>query len=77
MDVKTVDVKKQIDNNFPCSVLLSTIEMTSQCSKLCSETAHLRLAVSCGSNLVLNIFADVISMVDRSTDNGKLLSIAN
>ena len=76
MDFKTVNVKKQIDNNLPWSVLLSTIEMTSQCSKLRSETTRLRLVVSCGSeNLVLNIFADVISMVDKSTDHGKLLSI--
>ena len=76
MDFKTVNVKKQIDNNLPWSVLLSTIEMTSQCSKLRSETTRLRLVVNCGSeNLVLNIFGDVISMVDKSTDHGKLLSI--
>ena len=49
-------LKKQIDNNFPWSLSLSTIEMTSKCSKL---------------------FFDVISNVDRGTDNGKLLSIAN
>ena len=49
-------LKKQIDNNFPRSLSLSTIEMTSKCSKL---------------------FFDVISNVDRGTDNGKLLSIAN
>ena len=47
--------------------------MKSQCSKLCSETARLRLLVSCGSNLGLNIFADVISMVDKSTDHGKIV----
>ena len=28
-------------NSFPCSVLLSTIEMTSNCSKLCRETIRL------------------------------------
>ena len=49
-------LKKQIDNNFPRSLSLSTIEMTSKCSKL---------------------FFDVISNVDRGTDNGKLLSTAN
>ena len=49
-------LKKQIDNNFPRSLSLSTIEMTSKCSKR---------------------FFDVISNVDRGTDNGKLLSIAN
>ena len=49
-------LKKQIDNNFPRSLSLSTIEMTSKCSTL---------------------FFDVISNVDRGTDNGKLLSIAN
>ena len=42
-------LKKQIDNNFPRSLSLSTIEMTSKCSKL---------------------FFDVISNVDRGTDNG-------
>ena len=35
--------KKQIDNNFSWSVLLSTIEMTSKGLKLCSETTHLQL----------------------------------
>ena len=37
-DDKTINVivKKRIDNNFPWSVLLSTIEMTSKCSKRCS-----------------------------------------
>ena len=34
--------KKQIDNNFR-SVLLSIIEMTSKCSKFCSETTRLRI----------------------------------
>ena len=36
-----VIVKKQIDHNFPCSMLLQTIEMTWwKCSKLCSETTR-------------------------------------
>ena len=35
MDDKTVNViVKKVDNNFPWSVLISTIEMTSKCSKL-------------------------------------------
>ena len=48
MDVKSFNVivknqkqnktNKQINSNFPWSVLLSTTEMTSKCSKLCSET---------------------------------------
>ena len=44
VDAKTVTIiVKKIDNNFPWSVLLSTIEMTSKCSKRCSETTRLRL----------------------------------
>jgi len=63
--------KKQSDNNFyfPWSVLLSTIEnqMTSECSKLCSKTTRQRL-------IAFEHF-DIISMVVKSTDHGKLLSI--
>ena len=51
--------KKQINNNFPCSVLLSTTEMTSNCSNFCSETTCMRLVFphefwtfSCQSYLV-------------------------
>ena len=39
------DIVKKIDNNFPWSVLLSTLEMTSKCSNLFSETTRLRLVV--------------------------------
>ena len=61
--------KKKTDNNFPWSVFLSTIEnqMTSKCSKLCSETTRLRL--------VAFQHFDIISMVVKSTDHRKLLSI--
>ena len=41
MDVKNGQCyckKKQIDNTFPWSVLLWTMEMTSKCAKLWSET---------------------------------------
>ena len=40
MDIKTFQCycKKQIDNNFSWSVLLSAIEMRSKQPKLCSET---------------------------------------
>ena len=58
MKVKTVNViekKKQIDNNFPWSLSLST-------------TNDVKMFKN---------FFDVISNVDRGTDNGKLLSIAN
>ena len=40
-NVEVAKCKKQLYNSFPCSVLLSTIEMTSNCSKLCSETIRL------------------------------------
>ena len=40
-----VIVKNNIDNNFPWSVLLPTIEITSKCSKLYNETTCLRLVV--------------------------------
>ena len=59
--------KKQINNTFPWSVLLSTIEM-SKYSKLCSETTCLQLRFY----LSFEHF-DVISMVDKSTDHGILL----
>ena len=49
MDVKTVNrqcyCKKQIDNNFSKSLLLSTMEMMTKYSKLCCETTHLQLVV--------------------------------
>ena len=35
---KTKQTNKQINSNFPWSVLLSTTEMTSKCSKLCGGT---------------------------------------
>ena len=60
---------EQMDNNFPFSVLLATIEMTSKCSKLKWNNNH--EAVSLKS---LEHFG-VISMVDKSKDHGKLLSI--
>ena len=41
--------------------------MTSKCSKLCSKTTRLRL--------VAFEHFDIISMVVKSTDHGKLLSI--
>ena len=41
--------------------------MTSKCSKLCSETTRLQL--------VAFEHFDIISMVVKSTDQGKLLSI--
>ena len=37
--------KKQIDNNFSKSLLLSTMEMMTKYSKLCCETTHLQLVV--------------------------------
>ena len=40
-NVEMAKCKKQLYNSFPCSVLLSTIEMTSNCSKLCRETIRL------------------------------------
>ena len=60
---------KQTDNNFPWSVFLLTIEnqMMSKCSKPCSETTRLRL--------VAFQHFDIISMVVKSTDHTKLLSI--
>ena len=72
MDVKTVNVsvKKQIDNNFPGSVLLSTVEMTSKCLKLCVKL----LARGSWFHLSFEHF-DVISVVDKRRDHGKLLSI--
>ena len=42
-----------------------------KCSKLCSETTHLRLVVS----LEFWTFYDIISMVSKSVDHGKLWSI--
>ena len=56
--------KEQIDNHFPLSVLLPAIEMTSECSKLCAP-------------LVVPSFEhfDVISMVVKSTNHRKYLSI--
>ena len=52
---------------FPWSVLLLTIEMTSKCSK----------TTSCRRVVSLQSFEhfDVISMVNKSTDHGKLLSV--
>lgn len=67
-DVKIVNI---IYYNFPWSALLSTIEMTSQNVQnlgvkplTCSLWFH--LSFEC---------VDVMFMVDKSTDNGKLLSI--
>ena len=47
MNIKTFHCycKKQIDNNFPWSLLLSALEMRSKRPKLCSETTPLRLVV--------------------------------
>ena len=73
MDIKTVNecyCKKQIDNNFPWCVLLSTIEMASKCSKLYRETTRR----SSWFHLSFEHF-DIISVVDKSTDNRKLLLI--
>ena len=69
MSVKTCQCYcwRQIDKNFPWRVILTTVKMTSKCSKLCSETTRLRL--------VAPLHFDVTSMADRSTDHGKLLSI--
>ena len=57
--------KKQIDLNFPCSILLSTIEVTSICSKL----EHIELW-----NLNFEHF-DVTFMADKNYRLWKLLSI--
>ena len=74
MDVRNCKFycKKRAENNFPWSVLLKTIEMTSKSSKLRNETTCLWLVVPLEFEL-----SDVmpISMVDKRTDHGKLLSI--
>ena len=59
-----------MDNSFPWSVLLSTIEMMSKCSKL--KWNH--EPQESGFIVKFEHF-DVISMVDKSTDQGKFLSI--
>ena len=70
MDVKNCQYycKRQIGKNFPWSIRLSIIAMTSKCSKLCSETTHLWLVVP----LEFCTFYDVICMVDKSADHEKL-----
>ena len=47
MDVETVNVilKKQVNNIFPWTVLLSNIEMMSKCLKICNETTPSLLVV--------------------------------
>ena len=68
MDVKIVTI---IYYNFPWSALLSTIEMTSQnVQNLGVKT----LACSLWFHLSFE-YVDVIFIVDKSTDHGKLLSI--
>ena len=68
MDVKIVNI---IYYNFPWSALLSTIEMTSQnVQNLGVKT----LACSLWFHLSFE-YVDVIFIVDKSTDHGKLLSI--
>ena len=66
MDVKIVTI---IYYNFPWSALLSTVEMTSQNV----QNLGVKPAV-CGSTWVFE-YVDVIFMVDKSTDHGKLLLI--
>ena len=61
---------QQIDNNFPFSVLLATMEMTSKCSKLKRSNKH-----EAESLTSLEHF-DVISTFDKIIDHGKLLSIS-
>ena len=58
-----------MDNFFPFSVLLATIEMTSKCSKLKWNNKHEAVSLKSLENF------DVISMVDKSIGHGKLLSI--
>ena len=68
MDVKIVNI---IYYNFPWSALLSTIEMTSQ------NVQNLGVkTLACSLWLHLSFeYVDVIFIVDKSTDHGKLLSI--
>ena len=68
MDVKIVTI---IYYNFPWSALLSTIEMTSQ------NVQNLGVkTLACSLWLHLSFeYVDVIFIVDKSTDHGKLLSI--
>ena len=74
MDVRNCQFycKKRAENNFPWSVLLKTIEMTSIGSKLRNETTRLWLVFPLEFE-----HSDVmpISMVDKRTGHGKLLSI--
>ena len=68
MDVKIVNI---IYYNFLWSALLSTIEMTSQ------NVQNLGVkTLACSLWLHLSFeYVDVIFIVDKSTDHGKLLSI--
>ena len=68
MDVKIVTI---IYYNFPWSALLSTIEMTSQTVQ---NLGVKTLACSLWLHLSFE-YVDVIFMVDKSTDHGKLWSI--
>ena len=68
MDVKIVNI---IYYNFPWSALLSTIEMTSQNVQNLGVKTH-----ACSLWLHLSFeYVDVIFIVDKSTDHGKLLLI--
>ena len=64
-------VKKDQQKNLSLSVLLSIIEMTSKCSKLCNETTCLRLLAP----LDFWLFWCHFLMVDKSADHGNLFSI--
>ena len=68
MDVSVIEKKKKKKtvDNFSWSVQLSTIEMT-------SEVQNLQLA--CGSRFHLSFeHFDIISVIDKRIDRGKLLS---
>ena len=74
MDVKNCKCycKKQIDNNFPRSVLLSTIEIKSSQNV---ENFAVKPLV-CGSWFHLSFkHFEAISIVDKSTVRGKLLNL--
>ena len=68
MDVKIVNI---IYYNFPWSALLSTVEMTSQTVQ---NLGVKTLACSLWLHLSFE-YVDLIFMVDKSTDHGKLWSI--
>ena len=59
---KNKQTNTQVNSNFPWSVLLSTIEMTSKCLKLCCETTSRH-------NIALTILRETSTKIDVKTFN--------